>query len=110
MAERGDFTLSEGQKVRVEALLANSEAIERFLVDCVEKAPGCYLLTEDLVEKCWDCCGEAGFEKAPERQLRSKLPELMQRLFGVSPSGSVGEFKNKRGFRGVGWRSEDDLG
>jgi len=107
--ETGDMPMSNAQVARVEELLAQSEALESFLRDRLEKADGCKLTKGEIRERFWDYCRENQWDLPTKNEIGSALPAAMKRLFGVSESHSIPDgAKQVYGYSGVGWREVHD--
>ena len=107
--ETGDMPMTNAQVARVEELLAQSEALESFLRDHLEKADGCKLTKGEIRERFWDYCRENHWDLPTKNEIGSALPAAMKRLFGVSESHSIPDgAKQVYGYNGVGWRDVRD--
>jgi P4 family phage/plasmid primase-like protien len=104
--ETGDIRLPNSQTKRVEDLLAESESVRHFLVDCIQQEDGHHLINEQLLEKYAEYCQGRSWIPQPTTTFYQQLDDLMLELFHASKSHSISnEFGYQmKGYRNVGFK------
>ena len=96
---------TQRQLDRVDALLAESTALEVYLGASVEVGDGDIAVNE-LTSGFFDFCNAKGWRAGSAREVENRLSDLMLRLFSVARSNSLKrDGKAVRGFRGVVMKS-----
>ncbi len=108
----GDIVFTDKQRERTKTLLDESDGLRMFLKEQVQTKTGANLTTEEIVQRYATYCAERNWTMASSI-VEKELPDLMLELFSVSKSHNVqrlvdGEMKDRKGYRGVDWRPEDD--
>lgn len=105
--ESGEMPLTDSQVARVDGLLAQSEALESFLRERIEKAENCRLTKAEIREAFWDYCRENRWDLPSRNEIGGQLPGMMKRVFGVTESHSVPDSGGRevQGYYHVGWRA-----
>lgn len=107
-----DIVLTETQRARTKALLDESDGLRMFLKEQVQTKSGVNLTTEEIVQRFASYCAERGWTMS-STIVEKQLPDLMLELFNVSKSNNIerfidGETTERKGYRGIDWRSDDD--
>ncbi len=99
---RGDFELTPRQKLRVNALLAESDSVREFIRRRVERHAGSDVSVHELVEAYTVFCDDMGWEPLSARRVENALVDAMQELCRAAKNNDIlrGE-KPKKGFSGV---------
>lgn len=102
----GAILMTDAQRRRVDDLLDESNALERFVTTAVVKDAAESLTVEELSEAVGDFCADRGWAIPSEMQIHRELPDLLLRHHSVTRSNSVqrmdgGRLRSKRGYRGV---------
>lgn len=104
----GDLKLSESQLKRVDSLLAESDSLMRFLIECVEKDESSTLTKKEIFEKYGEYCADQCWNPLPTAVYQKQLIDLMLQHFHVSESCSIKrEEGNQRGFRKVKFKTQE---
>ena len=103
IAEIGDVRLTERQQQIVDSLLAESDSLRHFLMDCVEQDEPFDLTVAELVEAYAEYCPSKHWKAMPITQVYDQLEGLMLELFGTVRAGSIERDgrRSNRGFRRV---------
>jgi phage/plasmid-associated DNA primase len=106
--EGGDIDLTERQRGIIDALLAESDSLRNFLMECIVSAADSDLTVREVVEAYASYCPNKGWKPLPVTEVYDSLEGLMLELFTVSKSHSVKreDGGGQRGFRGVRFRNE----
>lgn len=102
LARGGDYELTAHQRLRIDALLAESDSVREFIRRRVEAHAGADVTVYELVEAYATFCDAMGWEQLPTRKVENELPDAMQeirraaRRNGIDRGGSA-----KRGFANV---------
>lgn len=100
--ETGDIILTPAQQKRIDDLLDESDSLPKFCRERICRSETNDLTKEEIVEAYGVYCSEQGWEPWPLQRTRSKLPEIMHRLFGSAETRSlVRHEKSAQGFRKV---------
>jgi P4 family phage/plasmid primase-like protien len=106
----GSLSMTPAQLERVEDLLERSEPLGEFLRDRVIKREGASLAKKRLRERFKDYCKERKWSLPTDREIGSKLPELMREIFAVPEVNNVsdpdGIVDHVAGYRGVDWSND----
>lgn len=115
-AKTGDVILTTDQQKRVSDLIAESDSLRLFIENEIVKDNGTvssgpqmgqsYSLTSDeiITKYIDDCVKVKQWTPLPVATAEKRLPDLMQRNFGVAKSNSLKrKGKNQRGYWGVRW-------
>jgi phage/plasmid-associated DNA primase len=98
----GDLLLSDPQKLLVESLLAESDSVRHFLLDCVVTDASENVTVQELVLAYGAYCPERKWRPLPVTEVYCQLEALMLELFGVPKRNDIGRYdKVQRGFGGV---------
>jgi len=82
--EHGDIQLTPRQTGVVDSLLAESESLRHFLIECVEVGEDCDLSVDEIVEDYAQFCPEKSWSALPLTEVHKQLSGLMLELFKVS--------------------------
>ena len=98
----GDYALTPRQKLRVDALLAESDSVREFIRRRVERHAGSDVSVQELVEAYTVFCDGMGWEPLSARRVENALADAMQELCRVAKNNDIrrGE-TTKKGFSGV---------
>jgi phage/plasmid-associated DNA primase len=77
LEKQGDFTLSAGQKARVDSLLTESQSLRFFVRDEICTDPESDLATDEIVSAYVDYCREKEWRPMPGKQVELQLRDLM---------------------------------
>jgi P4 family phage/plasmid primase-like protien len=100
--ELGDYALSDANRERTEALLAESDSLSHFLKNCVATASEGDVTSNELVEAYARYCPEMGWNPLPITLVERELPGLMLEQFQTARANSIKrDGKSQRGYRGV---------
>ena len=102
--DHGSLQLTPTQRLRIESLLDESEALRLFLADCVQKDQHSNIRTTELVEEFAKYAVGKGWNMSVG-QTEQDLPDLMMEMFQVSKSHNIPGPTGKaaRGYWGVGF-------
>ena len=102
----GDINLTLHQAGVVEGLLAESDSLSHFLIDCVQKSEQDELSSTEIIEKYAEYCPKMGWNPKPITIIQRELEGLMLSLFGTAKShGIQRDGKTNRGFRHVSFKN-----
>lgn len=108
----GDVVIGDGQRRKIENLLAESDSVVHFIADRVRKAPSASVTNEEFITLYGEYCAERGWVAMEQAKLQKVINQKMLELRQVTQSHSVGNRgKGKRGFRGIsvdGQRGDED--
>ena len=109
VALTGDIALTERQIGTVDSLLAESDSLRNFLIECVEQAPDSDLTVSEIVEAYAQYCPGRRWKAMPITVVHDQLEGLMLELFGTAKSNSLERNGKKahRGFRRVRFKNQD---
>ena len=99
LEKKAEFQLSPEQEARVDALLAESQSIEVFLKESVQKG-GDGVGTEALCAAYSEFCESRGWSALKIDKVKRELPNYMFALFGSQPSKNISRNKTTAGVRG----------
>jgi P4 family phage/plasmid primase-like protien len=106
----GSLSMTPAQFQRVEDLLERSEPLGEFLRDRVVKREGASIAKKRLRERFKDYCRERRWSLPTDREIGSKLPELMREIFTVAECNNVTDpdcqVDHVAGYRGVDWSND----
>jgi len=103
----GDIQLTERQHAIVDALLAESDSLRHFLVDCVVTDEFSDLSIHEIVEQYAEYCPKKGWNPKPITVIQREIEGLMLELFHTAKVHSLTrDGKSARGFRRVGFKNE----
>ena len=104
-AAGGDFLLTEPQKQRVDAVLAQSESVRHFLSDRVVLDDTADLSTAELTEAYGEYCRDRQWRALRVSEVQSQLEDLMLELFQQTKRHDVPrDGGSVRGYRQVALR------
>jgi phage/plasmid-associated DNA primase len=104
--EVGDLRLSDKHKALTRTLLDESDSLHIFLRSSIEKVPygqGDGITTEELLGEYHTYCDTRDWNPLKSSELRTRIPDLMHKLFGASQTNNLERFGEKkyRGYRMV---------
>lgn len=104
----GDLVLTAEQSGRVDDLLMESAALERFVKVGITK--GDNTLTVDEIERRFaDFCSDRGWSVPPVSRIHRELPDLMLRFHRKEKRNDIKrDGKSRRGWSGVGFAEEEE--
>ncbi|MEZ5384981.1 MAG: phage/plasmid primase, P4 family [Prosthecobacter sp.] len=104
----GGLALNLVQRRRVLDMLDRSDPVQEFVLDRIEKKDGGSLTKKDIREAFKKYCHERRWSVPSDRDIGSRLPQVMKELFGADESNSVPDFADHavQGYRGVAWRTD----
>jgi P4 family phage/plasmid primase-like protien len=80
--EIGDYRLTEEQRQRTTTLLAESDSLRHFVVDCIQvNSYGMDLSTDEIVACYFDYCAKKGWAPFPTKMAQGKLVDLMLEIY-----------------------------
>jgi len=101
LADTGDLALNPEQQLRVDALLAESDSIRRFVKECTERGSG-DVTGSEMVEAYYRFCAEREWTPQTAKTVERVLKETVLEHRSVSQSNSVKRCgKAQRGWRGL---------
>jgi putative DNA primase/helicase len=103
LKEFGDFVLTEGQRERVDALLAESDSVRAFVQRCLRPAhPGATVTTEELVQTYAAFCSKMDWHPSAPTTVEKQLPDLVLEIHGVHKRNDIKtSWGTQRGFKGL---------
>lgn len=101
LAAHGCIRLTERQVGLVDDLLSESQSLERFVNEVIERAPGYDLLKDEAMEAYGEFCTLRGWEALPLARQQRELPELVLRIHRASITRSL----LRNGKAAQGWRN-----
>jgi P4 family phage/plasmid primase-like protien len=101
LAECGDYRLSERQRQRVNALLAESDSVREFIRQRVEVCAGSDVAVYELIEAYSAFCDGMGWEPLSSRRVENALADAMQELRRAARRNDIQRGGAKKGFAGV---------
>ena len=104
----GRVNLTPAQARRVDDMLDRSDPVREFVVDHIEAHPGETLTKREIRERFKDECRTRRWSVPSNREIGSRLKDVMKELFGADESNSVENFDGRagQGYRGVDWRTD----
>jgi phage/plasmid-associated DNA primase len=106
--ETGDIRLADSQVTRIHNLLAESESVDHFIKERVERIKGNVISMEEFVQLYGLYCAEKGWRPLAGSRLshliRDKMLELRQSNISNSVQGS------KKGFRNIKVQGQEEEG
>lgn len=104
----GGLALNPAQRRRVLDMLDRSDPVQEFALDRIEKKDGGTLTKKDIREAFKNFCKDRRWSVPSDRDIGSRLPQVMKELFGADESNSVPDFADHavQGYRGVAWRTD----
>lgn len=108
VAASGDIRMTRPQQDTVDNLLAESDSLRHFLMDCLIGDASSSLTVSELVEAYAQYCPARGWRAMPITQIHAQLETLMLELFGTGKSNSIERDgkKSHRGFRRVRFKAD----
>ena len=102
-AQTGDFLLSDGQRERVDSLLAESESLRLFVKASLARHEHDNVTSAEISQAYAEFCADKGWNALPTSVVERTLPDLMLELFHVTKSHDLERNgkKSNRGWRGV---------
>jgi phage/plasmid-associated DNA primase len=100
-AELGDFSLSDGQRERVDSLLAESDSLRLFVKAGLERHEDETVTSAEISQAYAEYCADKGWNALPSAVVERTLPDLMLEAFHVTKSHDL-ERNGKKSNRG--WR------
>ena len=97
--ETGDIRLPDSQVMRIHNLLAESESVDHFIHERVERANGSDVTMEEFVQLYGLYCAEKGWRPLSGSRMSHLIRDKMLELRQSNISNSVR--KSKRGFRNI---------
>jgi P4 family phage/plasmid primase-like protien len=97
----GDFKLSDSQRERIDALLAESESLRVFLRERVERFQYGDVTCSEVSQAYAEYCADKGWNALPVTVVERQLSDLMLEMFHTTKAHSI-ERDGKRSNRG--WR------
>ena len=88
--KHGDYVLTKEQKERVTSLLAESDSVRHFVVDCIQPSQyGVDLSVEEIMAVYFDYCARKGWSPFPMKVAQGKLIDLMLEIYHSQHSTHV---------------------
>jgi hypothetical protein len=90
------------------------DALDTFLVDCVEQRSRSYATVSELCQRYAEYCCAKGLQSLPQSIFERRLPAMVREQFGVAKSHDLrrpkgdGALKWQRGFRGLAFREKTE--
>ncbi len=104
--QHGDIQLGKRQETIVDALLAESDSLRHFLIDCVEANDLSDLSVQELIEAYAEYCPTKGWHAKPVTVIQREIESLMLEFFHTCKSNSIRrDDKWARGFRKVRFKN-----
>ena len=98
----GCLSMSKDQKQRVEDLLLESESLEKFIINYIQRAKGSTLTIPQIQAHYAEYCDLKKWKPFQDKIFRKLLPDLMQEHHYASESHSIENNRNNcRGYRNV---------
>ena len=98
----GDIVIGDGQRRKVENLLAESDSVTHFIQDRVHKTHGATVTNDEFITLYGEYCAERGWVAMEQAKLQKVINQKMLELRQVTQSHSLtGRGKSKRGFRNI---------
>ena len=98
----GDIVIGDGQRRKVENLLAESDSVTHFIQDRVHKTQGATVTNDEFITLYGEYCAERGWVAMEQAKLQKVINQKMLELRQVTQSHSLaGRGKSKRGFRNI---------
>jgi P4 family phage/plasmid primase-like protien len=98
----GDYRITQGQRSRVEGLLAQSDSVRHFVAGCVVAENGSSVTVQDLRRSYLEYCEANGWIPMPAAEVSRQLPEAMLETHRSRQRHDVGTNGTNRGY--VGFR------
>ena len=94
--------MSKDQEQRVEDLLLESESLEKFIINYIQRAKGSTLTIPQIQAHYAEYCDLKKWKPFQDKIFRKLLPDLMQEHHYASESHSIENNRNNcRGYRNV---------
>ncbi len=100
-AERGDFALTDAQRGRIDALLAESDSLKLFVHDCLERHEYGDVTCAEIHQAYSEWCADKGWNALSTSVVERTLPDIILDAFHVTKAHSI-ERDGKKSNRG--WR------
>ena len=98
----GRIQLTERQRARVDALLAESDSVRAFVEACVDRDPAGEVLVDDLKVGYNAFCEARDWTPLGGNEVERQLPDLILPRFGVTKRNDVaGPRGQRRGWKGI---------
>lgn len=98
----GDIVLGESQKQIIDALLAESDSLRNFLLECVEKDDNSDLSVHEIVEAYAEYCPIKEWNPKPITVIHRELESLMLAIFQTAKAHSIERYgKSVKGYRRI---------
>ena len=104
LKDHGTIQLTETQRNRVNLLLAESDSVRNFVIQCVERRDGENVSVAELQAAYFEYCDEMGWRSLTSREFGTGVSEAMLEIRHVSRRNDIrrGVDKVVRGFSNVG--------
>jgi phage/plasmid-associated DNA primase len=102
----GDYRLTQGQRARVEGLLAQSDSVRHFVAGCVVAENGSSVTVQDLRKSYLEYCEANGWIPMPAAEVSRQLPEAMLETHRSRQRHDLGTNGTNRGYFGFTVRLE----
>lgn len=100
--EHGRMRLTDGQKERVDSLLAESDSIREFVRKGVAAGDGVDVTGAELITAYVRFCESRGWNPLPTRKVEAALPDALLEVHRVSKRNDISrDGKNQRGYHGL---------
>jgi phage/plasmid-associated DNA primase len=106
--ETGDIRLPDSQAKRIHNLLAESESVDHFIHDRVDKVKGSDVTMEEFVQLYGLYCAEKGWRPLSGSRMSHLIRDKMLELRQSNISNSVR--KSKKGFRNIHVQGQEEEG
>jgi P4 family phage/plasmid primase-like protien len=100
-AELGDFKLTDGQRGRIDSLLAESDSLRLFVKERITRHEYGDVTATEISQAYSEYCADNGWNALPTAVIERTLPDIMLDTFHVTRSHSI-ERDGKKSNRG--WR------
>jgi hypothetical protein len=99
----GDFHLTAEQLARVDALLDESDSLQRFVIEAVQDDPDGTVTVSEAVEEYVGFCVARQWSPLPTRQFETRIGDLVLERFGISRRNDVKAASGRqvRGWYGI---------
>lgn len=102
----GDYRLTQGQRARVDGLLAQSDSVRLFVTGCVVAENGSSVTVQDLRKSYLEYCEANGWIPMPAAEVSRQLPEAMLETHRSRQRHDLGTNGTNRGYFGFTVRLE----
>jgi hypothetical protein len=100
---RGEITLTEEHKKRIEDLLLESDSVAQFVNDCIYKNEGGHVLIDSIFTRYVVYCKERNWNVVLKNKMMSQAKSLIEQNLYVTESDDLQSIAGTsvRGYRGI---------